>query len=479
MQRLSGVDSMFWYMETPNNHMHVAGVFIIDPTTAPAGFSFSQVRSMVASRLNRAALFRRRAVEVPFGLAPPVWIEDPAFDLDYHVRRASLPSPGGRGELDDLLGQFVALPLDRQRPLWELAVVEGLEGGFYAVVVKVHHAAIDGISAAELAASWLDLQADPGPQTFEDDWVPERVPREIDLLVGAWPELVSGPLKALRAAGRVADGAQRIQQREREADLPEPPGPFDAPRTSFNAAITPHRRVAFAEAPLEVLKRVKNHFGCTVNDVVLAVCAGALRRYLSAGEELPDDPLVAFVPVAVRSDRTKGANRLSAVLTTLATDVPEPAERLRMIAAGMSEAKSRHSLAGPQLLTEWTEFTAPTLIAGVVRLVSSTHAFDRLRPAFNVTISNVPGPPFGLFLAGGRVTAVYPLGPVVEGVGLNMTVLSYCGTVYFGLNGCRETMPRIGELPQMISESLSELVVLSSPGRYSASRAGQSGGGDR
>ena len=193
MQRLSGVDSMFLYLETPTNHMHVTGVFLVDPATAPGGFSFAHVHAMVARRLNRAAPFRRRVVDVPFRLAHPVWIEDPSFDLEYHMRRACLPSPGGRAELEDFLGQIVGLPLDRQRPLWELYVVEGLEGGLQAVVVKMHHAAIDGISGAELSATWLDLEADPPPETDGDDWQPERVPSEIDLLLGGVAPAAFGP----------------------------------------------------------------------------------------------------------------------------------------------------------------------------------------------------------------------------------------------------------------------------------------------
>jgi WS/DGAT/MGAT family acyltransferase len=460
VERLSGVDSMFLYMETPTNHMHVAGVFILDPSTAPAGFSFAQVHEMVARRLSRAAPFRRRLVEVPFRLAHPVWIEDPDFDLDYHVRRACLPSPGGQVELEDFVGQIIALPLDRQRPLWEMYIVEGLEGGRQAVVVKMHHAAIDGVSGAELSATWLDFVADPPPEIDADGWEPERVPSEIDLLVGAWAQLVSSPVKALRVFRRLMETALHISEHNRDPDVLSPPSPFSAPRTSFNLAITPHRRVAFGEVPLEDVKKVKNHFNCTVNDVVLALCSGALRRYLLARGELPDEPLVGFVPISVRAeqDRLSAGNRLSAMLTSLATDIPDPLERLRLISAAMSEAKTQHSLIGADALTDWTEFTLPALIGSAARLISSMRVFDRVRPVFNVTLSNIPGPPFPLFMAGAHVVGLYPLGPVVEGAGLNMTVMSYNGTVYFGINGCRESVPDIGTLSGMVSESLEELL---------------------
>ena len=474
MQRLSGLDSMFFYLETPTNHMHVTGVFLLDPTNAPGGFSFAKVRAMVEARLHGAPPMRRRLVEVPFGVAQPVWIEDPDFDLDYHVRRACLPSPGGWLELKQFVGEVVGSAMDRQRPLWEMYLVEGLEGGLQAMVVKVHHAAIDGVSGAELTAAWLDLEADPptADRDCGDDWRPDRVPSEIDLLVGAWAQLASIPAKAASTARRCTEASLRVSANNRCSEAPSPPSLFSAPRTSFNLAITPHRRVSFGAVALEDLRAVKNHFGCTVNDVVLALCAGALRRYLLVRGELPAEPLVALVPMSVRAeeDRLAGGNRLSAMLSSLATEIPDPVGRLHTISAAMSQAKHQESLIGADVLTDWTEFTFPALIGGVARLISSTRLFDHVRPAFNVTISNIPGPPFPMFLAGARVTATYPLGPVVEGAGLNMTVMSYCGAVYFGLNGCRTTVPGIEDLPPMITESLDELLSVVRPEYESAPR---------
>ena len=278
-------------------------------------------------------------------------------------------------------------------------------------------------------------------------------------------------------ARRLAESALHVSEHIRDSGVLPPPAPFSAPRTSFNVAITAHRRVAFGEVSLDDIKTVKNHFNCTVNDVVLALCAGALRRYLLARDELPEESLVGFVPVSVRADDDKlsAGNRLSAMLTSLATEVSDPLERLSSISAAMSEAKSQHSLIGADVLTDWTEFTFPALIGRAARLISSMRVFDRVRPAFNVTISNIPGPSFPLFLAGARVVGIYPLGPVVEGVGINMTVMSYCGRVYFGLNGCRETVPQIADLPTMISESLAELLDAIRPRRRARARARASG----
>lgn len=458
MQRLSGLDAMFFYLETPSSHMHVTGVYEMAPGTEEV--SFETIRSMVAERLPMAAAFRRRLVEVPFKLSHPFWIEDGDFDLDYHVRRAALPAPGGRQELEEFVGQIVGLPLDRSRPLWEMYVVEGLENGGRAIVTKMHHAAIDGVSGAEIAATWLDLEAHPPERLIVDSWQPEVVPNDMELMAFAMASLVGHPLKAAKNARRLLESALHVTERNREPSVAPPPSPFAAPKTSLNQALTPHRRVAFAQRSLDDFKTVKNRFDCKVNDVVLAVCAGALRRFLLAGGELPEEPLVAMVPVSVRTEDERGAhgNRVSAMLSSLATDVEDPVQRLKAIAEGMSSAKEQDKLIGAASLTDWTEFTFPALVGRASRLISSTRVFDRLRPAFNVTISNVPGPPFPLFLAGGRMVGCYPLGPVAEGVGLNITVMSYCGIVYFGLNSCRETVPRLGELPGMLEAALDELL---------------------
>ncbi len=472
MQRLSGLDAMFFYLETPSSHMHVTGVYVMEPGDQDT--SFENIRAMVAERLPLAAPFRRRLVEVPFKLSHPLWVEDPDFDLDYHVRRAALPAPGGTKELEDFVAQVVGLPLDRERPLWEMYIVEGLEGGRVATVTKMHHAAIDGVSGAEIAATWLDLEARPPERLIADPWRPEPIPSDVELMAFAMASLVGHPMKAVKTARRVVESALHVTERNRTSGIEPPPAPFAAPKTTLNQAITPHRRVAFAERPLDDFKAIKNHFGCTVNDVVLAACASALRRYLIEVGDLPDEPLVAMVPMSVRTDADKGlhGNRVSAMLASLATEIEDPVDRLKAISEGMRSAKEQEQLIGAATLTDWTEFTFPALVGRASRLLSSMRVFDRVRPVFNVTISNVPGPPFPLFLAGGRLVGFYPLGPVAEGVGLNMTVMSYCGMVYFGLNACRETVPRIAELPRMIEEGLDELLAVARPPRRRRSSGG-------
>lgn len=464
MQRLSGLDAMFFYLETPSSHMHVTGVYVLEP--GENGLSFDSVRERIASRVPLAAPFRRRLVEVPFKLGHPVWVEDPEFDLDYHVRRACLPPPGGTDELAGYVAQVGGLPLDRARPLWEMYVVEGLEAGRVAIVGKMHHAAIDGVSGAEIMATLLDLEPDPPERLIVDAWHPEQIPSDAELIAMAMTALVGHPMKALKTARRVVETALHVTEHNRDSGVAPPPSPFSAPKTSLNGSVTPHRRVALAVQSLDDFKSVKNYFDCTVNDVVLAVCAGALRRYLLDHGELPEEALVAMVPMSVRTDDEMGShgNRVSAMLTSLATHLPDPVERLAAVADGMRRAKEQERLIGAATLTDWTEFAFPALIGRAARLTGSMRVFDRMRPLFNVTVSNVPGPPFPLFLAGARMVAMYPLGPITEGVGLNMTVMSYCGMVYFGLNACRETVPGIAEMPKMLHEALDELVSAAAQG---------------
>lgn len=458
MERLSGLDAMFLYIETPTAHMHVTGVYVLG--AGGSGIGYEAVRELLGRRLPPSGPLRRRLVDVPFGLHHPVWVEDPKFDLDFHIRRASLAAPGGDEELADLAAEISSCALDRSRPLWELHVVEGLEGGRVGLVGKVHHAAVDGVSGAELMTTLLDLEEDPPDHEVVDTWRPEQIPSATALAARALAARALQVPRALRTARSALETAIQLSRQHRVAELPPPPALFEAPRTSLNRAITAQRRVAFSTHRLEDLKAVRRRFSCTVNDVVLAICAGALRSYLHDRSELPDDPIVALVPRSVRSDEAMGAhgNRVSAVLTSLATDIEDPVERLAAVTEAMGRAKAQEEMVGSTMVQELSELAVPAVIAGAARLVSLVRAFDRLRPAFNVTISNVAGPTFPLFLAGSPVVGLYPLGPVGEGVGLNITVISYCGTLYIGLNACRETMPEPAELSRRIGQSLDELL---------------------
>ena len=460
MRRLTGLDATFLYLETSTSHMHVASTAIFDPSTVPGGYSFDKVKEVIGGRLHLLPPFRRRLVTIPFELHHPLWIEDPDFDLDYHVRRAGIPAPGGPMELAELAGDFMSRPLDRSRPLWEMVVVEGLEHGYIAMLGKVHHSAIDGVSGAELMVNLLDFTPEPRQiDPPEEPWRPDRIPSDFEKVAFALASLARQPLAAAKAVQRTTGAALNIRRRNRAVGTVAPPAPFAAPRTTFNRAITPHRKFAFASVPLDDVKAVKNAFGTTVNDVVLALCAGAIRRYLEQRGELPDESLVGMVPISVRTEGEKGAmgNRVSAMLTSLATAIDDPVERLRSINAMTRQAKEQQDAIGAETLSDWAEFAAPGLAARAARLYSRMRFADRHRPLFNVIISNVPGPPFPLYSAGARLVAYYPMGPIMDGVGLNMTVMSYMGSLDFGLVVCREVVPDVVDLADGLSAALEEL----------------------
>jgi len=459
MQRLTGMDATFLYLESPTTPLHVASTAVFDPSTVPGGYSFEKVLELIDSRLHLLPPFRRRLVEVPFQLHHPLWIEDPDFDLEYHVRRAALPAPGGPAELSAFAADVFSRALDRSRPLWELYAIEGLEHGYIAMVTKVHHAAIDGVSGAEITVNLLDMQPEPVHYEPEEPWKPDRIPSDFELIGYALGSLARQPVAALKAVRRTAEVALNIRRRNRQPDVDPPPSLFSAPRTSFNTSITAHRKVAFTSVTLDDVKAVRNELGGTVNDVVLALCAGALRSYLERRGELPAEPLVAMVPISVRTEEQKGelGNRVSSMLASLATDIDDPVKRLEVIQENTRGAKEQDKAIGADTLSNWVEFAAPAVAARAARLISRTKVLDRLRPIFNVTISNVPGPPFPLYSAGAKMVALYPMGPIMDSAALNITVMSYMGSMYFGVVACRDTLPDVDDIALGLDDALEEL----------------------
>ena len=460
MKRLTGLDAAFLALETSSSHMHVASLGIYDPSTAAGAFTLERLTKAYSGRMHLAPPFRRRLANVPLGLHHPLWIEDPDFDIHNHVRHTAIPSPGGPEELANLVGRLVAQPLDRSRPLWEIWLIDGLEGGNVGLLSKVHHAAIDGASGNELIVALLDLSPEIEDRG-SDDWVPDHSPSDLELLTYAASSLARQPVRVAKALQRTASAALAVRRLGQESNAPVlPPAPFAAPRTSLNAALTPRRSYAYTSLDLRQVKAVKHALGCTVNDVVLGICGGALKRYLEDRGEDPESPLVAMVPLSVRSDdeRDTMGNRVSAMLTSLATDVDDPADRLDVIHTCMAEAKNQQSAIGADTLQEWTEFAAPALLGRAARFYSRMHLANSHRPLFNVTISNVPGPPFALYSAGAKLLANYPIGPIFDGGGLNMTVMSYLDQLDFGLLACPDVVGDIWGLADDLHEALAELV---------------------
>ena len=462
MERLSGLDASFLYLESPNNHMHVAATMTFDPSTVEGGYSFEKVRDLVQRRLHLIPQFTRRLATVPFNLHHPVWVEDPDFDLDYHLRRIAVPAPGSYHELADLAGDIAGRPLDRNRPLWEIYVVEGLEHGHIGTIAKMHHSTIDGVSGANLMVYLFDLEANPSEEPEAPEREPEHMPSDAELLAYAVRSRLGRPRQVASVIPKAATAVLNVVRERRSTATVNPPAPLTAPRTSFNGAITPHRKVAYAIASLSDVKAIKNAFGTTVNDVVLAIVGGGLRRYLERTTQIPEKSLIATVPISIRppegeEDTSIGANKVSAMFTSLATHVPDPVDRLRTIHEVTKGAKEEHNAVGADMLQSLTEFAAPRLFGLAMRFYSGTKLADRGPVIHNLVISNVPGPPFPLYFAGAKMVSLFPMGPVFEGAGLNITVISYMDDIDIGLMVCRESVPDVWDMAADIEESLAEL----------------------
>jgi WS/DGAT/MGAT family acyltransferase len=460
MERMSGLDASFLYFETPNMHMHVVGVIVFDPSTSPDGYDFERVKDMLRNRLHLVPQFRRKLAPIPFNAHHPVWVEDDEFDLDYHVRRIGCPAPGSEHELALLVGDIASRQLDRARPLWEMHIVEGLQNGYVASVAKMHHCTIDGVSGANMMVHLFDLEPNAPEPAPAEDWKPERMPSDIERFAFAMASRMRRPLNLMKVVPQTVRAVTNVVQRRRSG-ASGMAAPLTAPRTSFNAPITPHRKVAFSTTSLADVKEIKQAFGVTVNDAVLTIASGALRRYLEGRGELPTKSLIATCPVSVRSDdesQVIGANRVSALFTTLATDIADPVERLHVIHEANKGAKEEHNAVGADMLQTWAEFAAPTTFSLAARMYTGLRLAERHPVVHNLVISNVPGPPFPLYFAGAKLVGLNPLGPIFDGSGLNVTVLSYVDNIDWGFIACRELMPDLWDLAGAIPDSQAELL---------------------
>jgi diacylglycerol O-acyltransferase len=419
----------------------VCGLIVVDPSTIKGGYSFDTMLSGIEERTREVPEFRRKLHQVPLHLDHPGWVDDPDFDIDHHVHRIGCPSPCGDRELAEVCGHIAGQPLDRTRPLWEMWMIEGLADGRLAIMMKMHHATVDGVSGANMLGHLCSLEPDAPPVDTSSD--PRRVtaPSDLELVGRAFLNVAKRPFGMVKLLGPVAEVVPSWILRAREGRAM--PAPFSAPRTSFNGTVTGHRSVAFADFDLDEVKEVKNTFGGTVNDVVLSVCSGALRRYLEERGELPKSSLVAMVPVSVhdRSRHERGSNKVTGMFAKLATDVADPVERLRSISTDNLHAKEHSNAIDGDMLQDWAHFAAPRTFGLAVRVYSSLRLAERHPVVHNLVISNVPGPPMPLYFVGARIDGLYPLGPVFHGAGLNVTVMSNDGRVNAGLLACRELMP--------------------------------------
>jgi WS/DGAT/MGAT family acyltransferase len=453
--RLTGLDSSFLHLERGSAHMHVAACAVF-AGPAPA---YDELVEAIVSRLHLVPRYRQRLAFVPLGQGRPVWVDDPHFKVAYHVRHTALPRPGDDEDLRRLTGRVFSQALDRDRPLWELWLVEGLAEHRFALLSKTHHALVDGVSGVDIATVLFDTAAQPMPVApSEEEWVPRPMPNSIQLLAEALleratvpGEIVRGVRHALRGprqvAGRLGGALAGLGAVTRAGLLAAPPSPF-------NVRIGPHRRFTWVRGDLNQFKAVKNALGGTVNDVVLTVVAGALGRYMRLHGATTDGvTLKAMVPVSVRAEIEQGAlgNRVAAMWAPLPVGVLDPVERLEMVTAEMNGIKDSGQAVGAQVLTQLSGFASPTIMAQAARL----QARQRL---FNLVVTNIPGPQFPLFVLGRQLEAIYPMVPLAENTALGIAIMSYDGQLNFGLVTDFDALADVETLAGELTSAIEEIV---------------------
>ena len=467
MQQLQGMDASFVALETRNSPMHIGSILIYNPATAPGGFvRFKDILEFFESRLQLSTTMRQRMVRVPFDLDYPYWIEDPDFDLEYHVRHVALPDPGDWRQLCIQAARIFARPLDLDRPPWEFTVVEGLDNvngvpkGSYAYITKVHHAAIDGMSGIDLMEATHTLAPDEPPPSAEDTWEPEKVPTPVELLGRSYVNALVNPLKQLEVAAKAAPGLAKAVRAlaAKEFDLSRE---MIAPKTRFNRKISPHRVVEGRSFPLADIKVIRALAPeAKVNDVFLAIIGGAMRRYLLAKDDLPAKTLTAMAPISVRAGTEKNTmgNQVAAMIAPLGTHIEDPGERLAYVHNRTTNSKAMTDAIGARNMTEVSKVSPALYMALGAQLYTRLSLADRgIGPIFTTVVTNVPGPPVPIYSAGARLESMMGLICLTDGMGLAHVVQSYTSEATIGFTACRELLPDPEFYAQCIEDSFAEL----------------------
>ena len=456
-ERLGVLDELFLHLEGPDTHMHVGGAAIFEGPPP----DYEEVLDMVRARLQMVPRFRQKLVTVPFGLGRPAWVDDTHFNLEYHVRHTALPSPGDDSKFRRLTARIMSQQLDRAKPLWEIWFAEGLTNDRFALISKTHHCLVDGVSGADIMSVILDLG--PEPQHIDPQpWRPDPEPTPDQLLLDALRERLTSPAEIVRTLQSSVIDPGKIPNRLLEsvrALAAFVGGSLDfAPTSSLNQPIGPHRRFETVLVELAEIKRIKNALGGTVNDVVLAAVAGGLRRLLKArGERVDELVLRAMVPVSVRAEAERGAlgNRVASMWAPLPVYEPDPRRRLEKISETMGDLKQSGQAVGAQVLASLGEYAPPTIVAQAARLVARQRAF-------NLVVTNVPGPQIPLYTLGREMKEVYPVLPLADNTTLGVALLSYNGTIGFGLLGDYDTAADVAVLAEGIEKSIAELSAVAS-----------------
>ncbi|MBW8718986.1 MAG: wax ester/triacylglycerol synthase family O-acyltransferase [Variovorax paradoxus] len=454
MKHLSGLDATFLHLETPEMPMHVGSLNVLDLPKGYKGDFYEDAKQFMSSRIHLADVFTRKLALMPFDMTNPVWVADEDIDLDYHVRHITLPRPGTNRQLQQYVARLHSTLLDRSRPMWEFFIIDGLKSGQVALYTKVHHAGIDGQAGVALGKAIFDLE--PTGRVVKP---PRARARSSGYQLGM-AELATAALrntaqqyvklfKMAPAIARALGGLAKPDEKAAEKDAATAPKKFNlfAPRTSLNVSITNQRTFAGRTISLAETKHIAKHFGVSLNDVVMATVAGALRHYLADNNELPAKPLVAGVPVSLREAGDDTANnQASMILVSLATDITDPVQRLKAINASSTSSKSTMNRFKAVILDDFPTFAAPWLVSGIASMVGRSGLVNLLPPAANVAISNVAGAPFPMYFAGALVTSYYPVSIASHGTALNVTVQSYNGRMDYGLIACRRAVPDITEI---------------------------------
>jgi diacylglycerol O-acyltransferase len=420
VKRLSGWDAVLLYSEAPNVHMHTIKVAVIELQQPTVEFGVEQFREVIRGRLYKLEPFRYQLVDIPFKFHHPMWRENCDIDLDYHIRPWRLPEPGGRRELDEAIGEMASTPLDRSRPLWEMYFVEGLADGRIAVVGKIHHALADGVASGNLMARGMDLQ--PDPQADRHSFITDPEPAPGELMRSAFVDHLRQIAQLPRVMKYTGAGIVRVLRRHRKIS-PNLTRPFTPPPSFMNHRLTPERRFATARLPLTDVKQTSKRLGVTINDLVLAISAGALRQLLLKYDGVADHPLLASVPVSFNFDPNRvSGNYFTGMLVALPVDIADPLERVRQSHDAAASAKESYQLVGPEVVSRWSAYLPPRPAEALFRKLSDK---DGQNKVLNIPISNVPGPRERGRVGGALVTEIYSVGPLTAGSGLNITVWSY------------------------------------------------------